>query len=613
MAALLPVTFGDDNAMDHPVEGWASSWREHVATSTADCQTDALEQANQRTQHPKRNDMEVQTEDVAAIGATPMLRSGFAKLRELDAFLEQCVPLLEDQLHRNLNTRAFDSHEVAWDEQHDQVSCLHSLRHQGALANLSPEACTCVVWNAPGTVVAAAYGPLDQNDWPRRSSMLCTWSVFRRNLDPSKADVAIELPDCLTCLAFHPEDPALLAGGAFNGDVLLWRIGEKGDPLIGKSVLNNYTHHEPVQQLQWTKDPTRGGAGGRGYVLASVASDGKLLLWSEASFRDTKTPMQGFLLSSALFEAQDKDGDGQITREEVMAAQHAAMTADLEGGTALSFSAEDPTSFVVGFEAGQLYKGSLLANEIRSSDQIRREVGELPWAASAAALLTRVPQDKYHRLKQKIEKDAVLARAREVLPSHVFAAAPPPREVFASPLTFRYQRHAGPAYATKFSPFHRNVFLSASTDTSVRLYNQLQPQPFHVTEPSSSPLLAAAWSPARPLVFAACAAQGDLYLYDLKRSKGKPEVTLKVTSNKSAVTACAFNPKSPELLATADAQGFVKIWRLSTFLSEPAPRELEALDSMASSGRAVKGADGAEDDDDGAGGEDKPDGLNADS
>ena len=30
-------------------------------------------------------------------------------------------------------------------------------------------------------------------------------------LDPGKADVAIELPDCLTCLAFHPEDPALLA------------------------------------------------------------------------------------------------------------------------------------------------------------------------------------------------------------------------------------------------------------------------------------------------------------------------------------------------------------------------------------------------------------------
>ena len=588
---LLPANFGDDNAADHPVEGWESNWRQHIETSTSECQTDPLEQQNQRTQHPKRAEIEVQTEDVSAVGATPMLRSGFAKLRELDAFLEECVPMLEEQLHRNLTTRAFDTHDVAWDEQHDQVSCLHSLRHQGALANLSPEACTSVAWNAPGTVVAAAYGALDKNDWQRCPSMLCTWSLFRRNLDPAKADVAIELPDCLTCLAFHPEDPALLAGGAFNGDVLLWRIGEKGDPLIGKSVLTNYTHHEPVQQLQWTRDPTRSGGTGSGYVLASVSADGKMLLWSDAN--KLRTPLQGFLLSSSLFNMTDKDGDGQISREEVLAAQHAAQTADLEGGAALSFSSEDPTSFVVGLEAGQLYKGSLLANELRSASAICREHSELPWSVGAAALLTRVPQSTYHRLKTKVEKDAMLARAREVSMAHVFDAAPPPRELYASPLTFSYAAHAGPIYAACFSPLHRNVFLSGSTDTSIRLYNQLQPQPFHVTEPSAAPIMAAAWSPARPLVFAAAAASGELFIYDLKRAKGKPEVTLKVTSNKTAVTACAFNPKSPELLATADAQGFIKIWRLSTFLSEPAARELETLDAMASVGKA-KGDDDEE-------------------
>ena len=594
---LLPVRFGDDNALDNPAEGWDSCWRETVATSTCETQTDEQERQNQRTQQPKRNEVEVQTEDVAEMGATPMLRSGFAKLRELDAFLEECVPLLEEQLHRNLTTRAFDTHDVAWEEQHDQVSCLHSLKHEGALASLSPDACTAVAWNAPGTVVAAAYGKLDRNDWQRCPSMLCTWSLFRRNLDPKKADVAIELPDCLTCLAFHPEDPSLLAGGSFNGDVLLWRIGEKGDPLLGKSVLTNYTHHEPVQHLQWTRDPRQSagakasGVGG-GYVLASVSADGKMLLWSASN--QLKTPTGGFLISSALFAATDRDGDGKITQEEVMAAQHAAQTADLEGGATLSFNSEDPTSFVIGLEAGQLYKGSLLANELRSAPAILREHAELPWSMAAAALLTRVPQASYHRLKSKIEKDAMLARAREVGVAHVFDAAPPPRELYASPLTFSYHPHAGPVYAARFSPFHRNVFLSASTDGSLRLYNQLQPNAFHVTEPSAAPLLSAAWSPARPLVFAAAASNGDLYIYDLKRSKGKPEVTLKVTSNKAAVTACAFNPKSPELLATADAQGMIKIWRLSTFLSEPAPRELEALEAMSTAGRGQDEGEGDE-------------------
>jgi WD40 repeat protein len=178
----------------------------------------------------------------------------------------------------------------------------------------------------------------------------------------------------------------------------------------------------------------------------------------------------------------------------------------------------------------------------------------------------------------------------QVHPSHVFAAKPEARELFASPLSFAYTSHAGPVYAARFSPFHRNVFLTASTDGLVRLYNQLQPAPFHTIEPSSAPLLTAAWSPARPLVFAAGSADGALYIYDLKKSKGRPQVTLTVTSG-GAVTWVAFNPKSGDLLATADAQGFVKIWRLSTFLTEPAVHELETLDAMATAGMAAQGDD----------------------
>jgi len=153
---------------------------------------------------------------------------------------------------------------------------------------------------------------------------------------------------------------------------------------------------------------------------------------------------------------------------------------------------------------------------------------------------------------------------------------------------------------TRYSPFHRNVFLTASTDASIRLYDQLNPRPFHVLEPSSSPILAAAWSPSRPLVIAAGAGDGTLFIYDLKRSRAKPEVTLKVTTDKSAVTALAFNPQSPELLATADAQGHVKIWRLSTALSKMSERELPALRRMVTAAQA-RGVDDVEEAEEGYG------------
>ena len=311
-------------------------------------------------------------------------------------------------------------------------------------------------------------------------------------------------------------------------------------------------------------------------MLASVCSDGKMRLWSAEN------------------QLQHPIGGYQLARPKVRSADEGRREGGArDGGAALSFSLEDPTTFVAGLEAGSLVKGSLLAHEARPARSILSELGELPWSPAAAALLTRVPATHYSRLKSKVEKEAVLARAKQVESSHVFAATPEPSTLFGSPVTFGYAAHSGPVYEARHSPFHRNVFLTASTDCSVRLYNQLQPAPFLVTEPSAASVFTAAWSPARPLVFAAGAADGNLFIYDLKRSKGKPEVTLKVTSDRSAVTAVSFNPRSPELLATADAQGFVKIWRLSTFLSEPAAREQEALGRMA----VPRGGDEADEDD----------------
>ena len=45
--------------------------------------------------------------------------------------------------------------------------------------------------------------------------------------------------------------------------------------------------------------------------------------------------------------------------------------------------------------------------------------------------------------------------------------------------------------------------------------------------------------------------------------------------------AVAFNPRSPQLVATADGQGCVKIWRLSGALSTMVAREQELLDRLA--------------------------------
>jgi hypothetical protein len=58
-------------------------------------------------------------------------------------------------------------------------------------------------------------------------------------------------------------------------------------------------------------------------------------------------------------------------------------------------------------------QGSLLANMVRSVADVRAEVGELPWSSQAAALMCRVPNAVYDRLKLKIERDASISRDKE--------------------------------------------------------------------------------------------------------------------------------------------------------------------------------------------------------
>jgi len=292
---MLPADFEDVTgpALDLP-----STWRTSVPMAAAAAQTDPIQMTHQRTQEPRVSTLGVQTgmeEDYGDAATMPLVNTQFVESSELTAFLLHSTPMLEEQLLRNVSSTAFDEHDVSWEEERDSVECMHSLKHRGPLWASAPqnpfESCTCVAWNASGTVIAAAYGPLDRNDWALNESMLCTWSIMRRKLDPAKADVALQLQDCLTSLAFHPQEPALLAGGSFNGDVLVWDLGADDDKLLCKTVLNAYTHHEPVQQLTWTKLP------GQGYVLCSVSADGKMLVWSPAN--KLREPLLGFRLPPA--------------------------------------------------------------------------------------------------------------------------------------------------------------------------------------------------------------------------------------------------------------------------------------------------------------------------
>ncbi|KAI8832372.1 WD40-repeat-containing domain protein [Chytridium lagenaria] len=145
---------------------------------------------------------------------------------------------------------------------------------------------------------------------------------------------------------------------------------------------------------------------------------------------------------------------------------------------------------------------------------------------------------------------------------------------YTSPTQFSYQPHIGPATGVSFSPFHRNLFLTSGDDGTVRLYHKLQVKQLFTWEPVPNALLSVEWSPYKPSVFAVASSDGHVYFYNLMKNRSLPISSIKVSDEKHVTcTSVAFNQKRPDLFATGDSLGFLKVWKLTTALSSSDPVE----------------------------------------
>ncbi|KAJ1638153.1 WD40-repeat-containing domain protein [Pavlovales sp. CCMP2436] len=535
----LEAAFDDNEDLALGAVDIRSSWRQQALSTDASTETRPIATSNAKVQVLKRVNVEVSTDAVLA----PMARDGGPAAAALERFLAARTAETVTALRANARSAAFEGwNPAAWSDGAEPVVCELSLRHIGGLALSAPDGVTAVSWNCTGAIVAAAYGVLDSaegSNWAAHKSVLCAWSTTRRSLNPSKADAVIELADSVACLAFHPEEPTLLAGGSYNGDVLLWDVSNDEEPLLYKSTLSDYTHHEPVTALAWVRQLSKAQ-----HQLVSLGADGRVLVWRPAEEAHRLShPVAGFtvLASSAIVAARAFSGLGGG-----LGGGATDATQRVHGGMSLSFSREDPTSFVLGVEAGLLLKCALNGAEQRSPDSVSTAGNDVTWGAEAAALMARVPYADYQRSKLRIEKAVILAREYEVSLPLLFGAGVPATSLFPSPVAFTYEPHAGPVYGVAHSPFHRNLFLSVSTDSAVRLHLTLQEGG------------------------AGAQAGGGAQL--------QPSEALQASTK--PIFSLQFNPRTAESLASGDGEGFVKLWKLGARLSVAKERESDWLEAF---------------------------------
>ncbi|XP_067826053.1 WD repeat-containing protein 34 [Heptranchias perlo] len=316
-----------------------SRWRKAPELCDAVCQTAEVRRAEASVQIRRSAEISTQTEppdrgDQPAIDRStePAVDSP-----RLVRFLQRVEQMVIKELNKNIKSHAFDGFEVNWIDQPQTVSCLHTLHYPEAKERQLHV--TGVSWNVTGSVIACAYGRLEDGDWSSEKSYVCTWNLDRRGLNPKRPNTVIDVSSAVMCLAFHPVEPSLIAGGLYNGEVLIWNSSKTDDPLIARSGMSEDTHHEPVYQVQWIQSPSRSN---RLHVL-SASTDGKILIW-QMDGRGQLVLQDGFALI-----VQQMPRNVRLNK---------ARGDTLFGVTALSFSHLDKTVFVAGVEGGYVLKCS---------------------------------------------------------------------------------------------------------------------------------------------------------------------------------------------------------------------------------------------------------------
>ncbi|XP_004613530.2 cytoplasmic dynein 2 intermediate chain 2 [Sorex araneus] len=463
-----------------------SQWRgaQGIRGETKSCQTASIATAEAAVQSRKLRDAAVQTEVPTPLGALPV--SGHEGPR-LAAFLRRVEPMVTRELNRNWQSHAFDGFEVNWSEPQQTVTCLHTLGYPPAQAQGLHV--TSVSWNTTGSVVACAYGRLDDGDWSTLKSFVCAWNLDRRGLNPRQPSAVVEVPSAVMCLAFHPTQPAHIAGGLYNGEVLVWDMSRPEDPLLWRTGLTDDTHTDPVYQVLWLPEPRHS----HRFQVLSVATDGKVLLWQGAA------PGQLQLVAGFALVVQ------QLPRNTKLKKPHRGETE--VGATAAAFSSFDPSLFVLGTEGGFPLKCSL---------------------AAEAAALTRTPSSV------QLRAPAQFTFSPHGGPVYSVSCSPFHRNLFlsagtdghvhlysmlqAQPLTSLQLTHKY-LFGVRWSPVRPLVFAAASGEGEVQLFDlqrsSQKPTVAIKQTADGSPVYCLEFNPQQTQLLAAGDAQGMVRVWQL--------------------------------------------------------------------------------------------------
>uniref|UniRef100_A0A8C0TXM6 Dynein axonemal intermediate chain 1 n=1 Tax=Cyanistes caeruleus TaxID=156563 RepID=A0A8C0TXM6_CYACU len=125
-----------------------------------------------------------------------------------------------------------------------------------------------------------------------------------------------------------------------------------------------------------------------------------------------------------------------------------------------------------------------------------------------------------------------------------------------------FEAHHMTVDSVSWNPFHLKVFISCSSDWTVKIWDHTIKTPMFVYDLGTA-VGDVAWSPYSSTVFAAVTIDGQAHVFDLNINKLEPLCTqLVVTRKKNKTTHVQFNPVYP-IIIVGDERGLITCLKLS--------------------------------------------------
>ncbi|CAF1068723.1 unnamed protein product [Brachionus calyciflorus] len=478
----------DDNIIDIAVIP-APKFTEQLEATDQACQVNIqneLKSSAAQTRSKKHKEIQTENFDFDA--------ENNSDLKRVRKIFDKRAQIVEDAILENLNTNAFQNYDVDWYGDDSGITNPFTLINKQFLKEEESQV-VAVEWNSSGTTIFCGYGRFDHESVCTHKGSVATWNVDRLKMDPNKPDNLIETPCCVSSISTHPEHPAVVAVGLFNGEIHVYDT-RQDDPLVATVTDKKEMHTDEITNVKWVKDPK---ANKKKFMLLSCSKDGRILIWNALPTKN-----------------QLKLVDGYVMLNDFLPKRNIRSLGVEMAVSSFSMNKIDKESFIAGCDSGGLFKCSFNGKNVKDLQK---------WEEAFPIDLKSPVEFAFDSLHGPIHSISYSPFHRNLILTCGTDSEIKLYSVLQSSCLMSFCPENGYLYSVEWSPSRPCVFACASHNGNILIYDLIEggKDMCQITKASDSPIFALSFNQQRSEYLASGDRSGVVKIWKLSSNYTKTD------------------------------------------------------------------------------------------